>query len=175
MNAISTIGRNAADEPAAQSAERPAVDSSSSARFARVGRKDPTGNPFMPQTTPLRAASTPQHARLACAGVLDVDNQSWDRLFDQLIARVDAVIAARRDREASPPQNCQPKLSLYSVVDPGNPANSIDPMSQLKEVMEALVKSSPAGHANVPQDPDEPEWSDSDTAREMQSSIGQPR
>ena len=174
MNAISTSVCNAADEPAAQRAERPTVESPSSARFARAARKDPTGSPSMLQTTPLCADSKPQHARLACAGVLDVDNQSWDRLFDRLIARVDAVIATRRAREASPPQNYQSKLSLYSVVNPGNVANSIDPISQLKEAVDSLVDSLPSGHAKVPQDLDEPEWSDSDTAREMQSSIGQP-
>jgi len=172
MNAISTSVRIAADEPAAHSAERPTVDSPSSARFARAGREEPTGNPLVPQTTPLCTDRTPQRARLACAGVLDVDNQLWDRLFDQLIARVDTVIAARLDREASPSQNCRSKLSLYSAVDPGNLANSIDPISQLKKVVDSLVESHPAG--KVPQDLDEPEWSDSDTAREMQSAIGQP-
>ena|SRR5215472_6328856 len=175
MNAVSTSVCNAADEPAVQSTERPTVDSPSSARSARAGREDPTGNPLMPQTTPLCAERTSQHMHPACAGVIDLENQSWDRLFNHLIARVDAAIAARQDTEASPPQNCQSELSLYSVVDSSNAANSVDPMSQLKEVVDSLGESPPAAHAKVSQDLDEPEWSDSDTAREMQSSKGQPR
>lgn len=110
--------------------------------------------------------------------ISDVDCQSWDRLFDQFVAGVGAAIEARQDREASS-QNCQSKLSLYSAVDPDDLANSIDLISQLREVLDllvedSLVESPSAGHPQVCQDLDEPQWSDSDTAREMQSSIGQP-
>lgn len=110
--------------------------------------------------------------------ISDVHRQSCDRLFDQLVAGVDAAIEARHDRGAQS-QNCRSKLSLYRAVDSADLANSIDLISQLREVVDlliedSLVESPSAGPAKVCQDLDEPQWSDSDTAREMQSSIGRP-
>jgi hypothetical protein len=156
------------DEHRARYAERPTVDSPSHT----AGQ-----NPFSPQPAPLRADRIPRHTSSSSARIVEGSDQRWDGLFDQLIARVDAVIAARQANQRSESVEETSRwrnanfgnLSRHRAVDPGN---SLDPLCQLKKVLDSLAESPAARHLDASQDLDEPEWSDSDTAREMQRDRG---
>jgi hypothetical protein len=176
MNAIPMNVRSAhneEDEHAACYAELPIAGSPARA----CGE-----NPFKPRTAPLRADRTLRRTSPLCAGVPAVNDRCWERLFDQLIARVDAIIAARQAdqpsesvEETSRSRNTNfGNLSRHRAVDagdpgdPGNFGNCPGPLCQFREVLDALAESPAARHLDASQDLAEPEWSDSDTAREMQ-------
>jgi len=173
MNAIPINVRSAddaEDEHPARYAQPPIVDSPSRAAGENL---------LKTHTTPLCADGTPRETSPSCAGVLAVNDHCWDRLFDELIVRVDAIIAARQanQRSRSVEETSRSRntnfgnLSRHRAVDPGDPGNLGNcpgPLCQFREVLDALAESPAARHLDASQEVDEPEWSDSDTAREMQ-------